>query len=84
MRDIVLFGPTHYARELGLLLWDAGLLQGTVFIPSRTDVGSAKQKREHPPGFTGLNFALHGHAGLLKMNEDLLFVHFYFFINIYS
>ena len=50
-------------------MWDAGLLPGAVFIPSEADVGSAKQETEHPPGFTGLNFALHGHAG--SKNEQM-------------
>ncbi len=72
VRDIVIFGPTHIARELGLLLWDAGLLPGAVFIPSEADVGSAKQEREHPPGLTGLNFALHGHAGLRMSKCDCI------------
>ena len=34
--------------------------------PPKTDVGSAKQQREHPPVYTGLNIALHGLAGSYK------------------
>lgn len=64
VRDIVIFGPTHNLRELGLLFWDAGLLSGAVFVPSEADVGSAKKQREHPPVQTGLKIALHGHAGI--------------------
>ena len=66
MRDIVIFGPTHKIRELGLLFWDAGLLPGAVFVPSEADVGSAKKQREHPPVPTGLKIALHGLAGIIK------------------
>ena len=66
MRDIVIFGPTHTQRELGLLLWDAGLPSGTVIDLPQTDVGSAKYQREHPPVLTGLKIALHGLAGTSK------------------
>ena len=63
MRDIVIFEPTHKFRELGLPLWDAGLPSGAVLNPPKTDVGSAKQRREYPPVYTGLKIAVHGPAG---------------------
>ena len=66
VRDIVIFGPTHNLGELGLPLWDAGLLPGAVFVPSEADVGSAMSKREHPPGYAGSIFScLHGTRGFL-------------------
>ncbi len=66
VRDSAVFGPTHKQRELGLLLWDAGLPIGAVYDPPKTDVGSAKQQREHPPVNTGLKIALHGFAGIKR------------------
>ena len=77
MRDIVIFGPTHKLRELGLPFWDAGLLPGAVFVPSEADVGSAKKRREHPPVLTGLKIALHGLAGIHQAN--LIFTRLVFF-----
>ena len=38
--------------------------------PPKTDVGSAKQQREHPPVYTGLNIALHGLAGSLRPHTE--------------
>ena len=60
MRDIVIFEPTHTLRESGLLFSGCRPPAPT----SRADVGSAKEQRGHPPGYTGLKFALHGHAGI--------------------
>ena len=74
MRDIVIFGPTHKLRELGLPLWDAGLLPGAVFVPSEADVGSAKKRREHPPVLTGLKIALHGLAGINRKTAEAVFL----------
>ena len=79
VRDIVIFGPTHNLRELGLPFWDAGLLSGAVFVPSEADVGSAKKRREHPPVQTGLKIALHGHAGIITRNGEMPFFCFYSF-----
>ena len=42
-----------------------------VFIPLTSDVGSAKQSREHPPVHTGLNFAVHGSCGALLENKSV-------------
>ena len=80
VRDIVIFGPTHKLRELGLPLWDAGLLPGAVFVPSEADVGSAKKRREHPPVLTGLKIALHGHRGYHMVKKRLYAVFLFLFI----
>jgi len=80
VRDIVIFGPTHNLGELGLPLWDAGLLPGAVFVPSEADVGSAKKRREHPPVQTGLKIALHGHRGYHKLKTAIL--PFFLFIHL--
>ena len=74
VRDIVIFGPTHNLGELGLPLWDAGLLPGAVFVPSEADVGSAKKRREHPPVQTGLKIALHGLAGINRKTAEAVFL----------
>ena len=70
----MIFGPTHNLRELGLPLWDAGLLPGAVFVPSEADVGSAKKRREHPPVQTGLKIALHGLAGINRKTAEAVFL----------
>ncbi len=62
MRDIVIFEPTHIARESGTSVFGMQASRRELLAicnPLQADVGSAKEQRGHPPGYTGLKLILY-------------------------